>query len=586
MTVATFAGIDQPTDARHPLGSRAKVLLCSVFGPYAQDDEYGSRLINPMELWHNQVTRVQGPFSLRMFHRSWGMMLIQANIKAPCTMLDFPKLDRFVEEISTNHYDIIGIGSILPNLQKVKLMCSLIREHLPNAIIVIGGHIAGLEDLSSHIDADHIVRGDGIRWFREFLGQDINEPVLHPQIFAGIDRHAMGMDLPFNPRTASASLIPSVGCPIGCNFCATSAMFGGKGKSVVFYSSGEELFAIMSQLEDTMKIKSFFVMDENFLLNKPRAMQLLAQMQKHNKAWGLYVFSSANALKQYTMEELVALGVSWLWMGLEGKNSQYGKLNRTDTHQFVAELQEHGIRVLGSSIIGLEDHTPQNIDAAIAHAVSHNTDFHQFMLYTPVAGTPLYAHHQADGTLLGQDEISFEDTHGQWRFNFRHPHIKDGRETEFLLRAFNEDFRINGPSVLRVVETTLKGYRRYHNHPDARIRDRFAWEAEGMASIFPGALWAAIRYFKDSPALVTRLTKLLAEVKKEFGWPARLSAPLVGRIILHKLRKEAAKLAAGWTIEPPTYYERNYNDGTTPTVKTVPGLSGAKAHAVAATATR
>lgn len=32
----------------HPLGSRAKVLLTSVFGPYARDDEYGSRAINPM----------------------------------------------------------------------------------------------------------------------------------------------------------------------------------------------------------------------------------------------------------------------------------------------------------------------------------------------------------------------------------------------------------------------------------------------------------------------------------------------------------------------------------------------------------
>ena len=35
----------------HPLGSRAKVLLTSVFGPYAKDDEYGSRAINPMERW-------------------------------------------------------------------------------------------------------------------------------------------------------------------------------------------------------------------------------------------------------------------------------------------------------------------------------------------------------------------------------------------------------------------------------------------------------------------------------------------------------------------------------------------------------
>ena len=53
------------------------MLLSSVFGPYAQDDEFGSRSINPMELYHNQVTREQGSFSLRMFHRSWGLMMIQ-----------------------------------------------------------------------------------------------------------------------------------------------------------------------------------------------------------------------------------------------------------------------------------------------------------------------------------------------------------------------------------------------------------------------------------------------------------------------------------------------------------------------------
>src|ERR1035437_4998089 len=84
----------------HPLATRARVLLSSVFGPYGQDDQYGSRKINPMELYQNQVTRLQGGFSLRMFHRSFGLMMIQANIDAPCTLLDFPTLERFTEEKS------------------------------------------------------------------------------------------------------------------------------------------------------------------------------------------------------------------------------------------------------------------------------------------------------------------------------------------------------------------------------------------------------------------------------------------------------------------------------------------------------
>src|SRR5271166_6875128 len=106
----------------HPKGTQARVLFTSVFGPYARDDMHGSRAINPMELYHNQVTRLQGPFSLRMFHRSWGLMFIQANIEAPCTLLDFPTLDRFVEELRRVEYDVVGIGSITINMLKVREM--------------------------------------------------------------------------------------------------------------------------------------------------------------------------------------------------------------------------------------------------------------------------------------------------------------------------------------------------------------------------------------------------------------------------------------------------------------------------------
>jgi radical SAM superfamily enzyme YgiQ (UPF0313 family) len=561
----------------HPSGSKARVLLSSVFGPYARDDEYGSRTMNPMELWHNQVTRVQGPFSLRMFHRSWGLMLIQANLDAPCTCLDFPSLERFTEEIRDNQYDVIGISAIHPNLLKVKKMCELIREHLPEATIVIGGHISGYPELADRIDADHIVRGEGVRWFRTFLGQDTDDPIHHPQIWSGINRRTMGVDLAFNPRSASATLIPSVGCPIGCNFCSTSAMFGGKGHFVNFYPEAEDLFAVMCQLEEEMKIRSFFVMDENFLLQRPRAIKLLELMQQNEKPWAIYVFSSANALRQYTMEELVGLGVSWVWLGLEGKNSQYGKLKNTDTHQLVSELQDHGIRVQGSSIIGLEEHTPENIDEAIDYAVSHDADCHQFMLYTPVAGTPLYAEHKADGTLMGEDEIDTADVHGQYRFNFHHPNIPVGQETDMLLRAFNEDYRINGPSVLRMIHTALKGWKRYRNHPERRIRERVAWEVEGMSTVFAGSFWAGRKWFKDNPPLAKRIDDTLREIRREFGIVAKITAPIVGRYLYNRIAREAKRLDAGWTYEPPTFYERNY-DHTGPgpvatRIRSVPGLA-------------
>ncbi len=203
---------------------------------------------------------------------------------------------------------------------------------------------------------------------RRYLGEDESQPIRHPQILGNIGTRIMGVNLRNHPGDHCATLIPSVGCPIGCNFCSTSAMFGGKGKSVQFYQTGQQLFELMCTLETNLKVKSFFVMDENFLLDKKRALSLLALMEEHNKAWSLYVFSSANILKKYTTEQLVSLGISWVWLGLEGKGSKYPKLAGTDPYQLIRNLQSHGIRVLGSSIIGLEEHTPENIDQVIEDA--------------------------------------------------------------------------------------------------------------------------------------------------------------------------------------------------------------------------
>ena len=554
-----------PTDIcdhpMHPLGLQARVLLVGVFGPYAQDDQYGSRLINPMELFHNQVTRVQGAFSFRSFYRSWGLMLIQVNLRAPCTLLDFPSEKRFVEEIKTQKYEVIGISSIVPNLFKVRRMCRLIRKHQPNSTIIVGGHIANVPGVGKFLDADYIVQGDGVRWMRRFLGDDENRPIAHPQILTNHRPRIMGVPLHNHAGLDYATLIPGVGCPIGCNFCSTSAMFGGKGKFIEFYKSGAEIFDIMCALEASLQVRGFFVMDENFLFDRKRALQLLDLMEKHGKSWYLEVFSSANVLRRYTMEQLVALGINWVWLGLEGQDSPYAKLAGIDTISLTRELQSHGIRVLGSSIIGMEQHTPENIDKVIDNAIRHNTDMHQFMLYTPVPGTPLYAEHEASGTLLGITEVPLADTHGQLLFNFRHPHIKNREEGEFLLRAFQRDFTVNGPSVVRIVRTLLQGWKRYKDHSNSRIRARYAHEASNLPVNYSGALWAARHRYHDDPHRSQLISQVFEDLCTEFGDVARRAAPIVGRRLYRALRREEQRLQQGWTYETLMFYETNSAEG-------------------------
>lgn len=539
---------------KHPKGTRARVLLTSVFGPYAQDDEFGSRSINPMELYHNQVTRAQGTFSLRMFHRSWGIMMIQHNISAPCTVLDFPTRKRFARELKAQQYDVVGISSIIVNLGKVKEMCRMVRELSPHSVIVVGGHVAALPGLERIVDADHIVRGEGIAWMREYLGEDVSAPIRHPEIVSGLQTRIMGMRLPDRKGATAATIIPSVGCPMGCNFCTTSAFFGGKGKFVNFFETGDELFDVMSQMESRLKVQSFFVMDENFLLHRTRAMRLLERMKGAGKSWELAVFASANAIRKYTMEELVELGISWVWTGLESPRASYSKLQGSDTRQLTRELREHGIRVQGSTIIGLEHHTPENIAGEIEHAVAHQTDFHQFMLYTPVPGTPLYQEMHEQGRML---EIDPADIHGQYKFNFRHAAISRDDSKRFLDWAFWRDFERNGPSVYRICQTMLQGWKRYRDYPDARVRERFGREMKKVSSAYNAALWVMEREFgKINREVSEEIRSLRREIEKEFPVASRLTRSVLGPILLWSSRREEKRLAAGCTYEPPTILQR------------------------------
>jgi hypothetical protein len=247
-------------------------------------------------------------------------------------------------------------------------------------------------------------------------------------------------------------------------------------------------------------------------------------------------------------------------MGLEGEESAYDKLKGVDTNALVATMQSHGIRVLGSSIIGLEDHTPDNVDAIIDYAVSHDTVFHQFMLYTCVAGTPLYEQHRKEGTLLSEEEFPYADAHGQYRFNYRHRHIIDGREEQYILDAFHRDFKVNGPSLLRLIRVLLNGWQMHRNDPK-RVRDRVAWEVFPVRSSYAGAVWAMKKWYGteygNDPRIAAKADDLLKDIYASFGWITRLITPIIGRFAFFVLRKEEERLAKGWTYEPEYFYDKN-----------------------------
>jgi hypothetical protein len=275
-------------------------------------------------------------------------------------------------------------------------------------------------------------------------------------------------------------------------------------------------------------------------------------MKANGKAWSLYVFSSANAIRQYDVRQLVELGVEWIWMGLESAKNDYVKLSGADTLALTHSLQSHGICVLGSTIVGMEHHTPENIWDDLDRAIAHDTVFHQFMLYTPMPGTPLHRQVTDEGRML--DGVDLADVHGQYGFNFAHPAISRAQSKELLDAAFRTDYERNGPSLFRLMRTIFERCRQYGQDPDLRVRTRVQRGAAQLRGGYAAALWAMERYLRHShPDVSARIAALRHDVHRELGGGSRLVAALAGPVLYWTARREARRPSV---LEPRTFVER------------------------------
>ena len=96
------------------------------------------------------------------------------------------------------------------------------------------------------------------------------------------------------------------------------------------------------------------IMDEDFLLNKKRAMAFRECVQKGGKTLSLFAFASVKAICKYTVEEILEMGIDGLWIGYEGTRSGYAKQQGRPIEDILTEFREHGIKVLTSMIIGFD----------------------------------------------------------------------------------------------------------------------------------------------------------------------------------------------------------------------------------------
>ena len=294
----------------------------------------------------------------------------------------------------------------------------------------------------------------------------------------------------------AATLIPSVGCPMGCNFCSTSAMFGGKGKFVNFYETGDELFEVMCGLEQALEGASFFVMDENFLLHRKRALRLLELMQRARQ--GLGALRLQLGQRPAAVHDRAA-GRPGRLLGLDGPGGRGQPVREAQGHRHAragATTCRRTASACSARRSSAWKSTRREHRRAIDYAVAHDTEFHQFMLYTPVPGTPLHAEHRRDGTLLAADGVPRR----------RHPravplqlpppaHPERGGDASTCCAPSGATSRSTGRASSASRARCCGGWLALKDHPDPRVRDRVAFETKDLATQYAGALWASERWF-------------------------------------------------------------------------------------------
>jgi len=164
--------------------------------------------------------------------------------------------------------------------------------------------------------------------------------------------------------------------------------------------------------------------------------------------------TSLKSLSQYTIEQLLSMGLFGAWAGIESQQAKYPKLKDIDPPEMFKTLQNAGINMLASVIIGYDWHDSQTIESDFNYLLSLHPALSQIMIYSPCPQTPLFKKFQDEDRLL---EIPYINRDG-FHLMFKHPHFTSEVIEKLLLELFKREYEELGPSIFRIQNVQLQGY--------------------------------------------------------------------------------------------------------------------------------
>ncbi len=270
------------------------------------------------------------------------------------------------------------------------------------------------------------------------------------------------------PLPKESYIFGGLGCPFGCDFCATSHYFDRR--RILLLPDGKSIIDSIKWLRKSYpRMARFYLCDEDFFVNRKRAMQFLEEIRRSDlPPLSMMGYGSVKSLSHFSAAELTEMGFDLLWIGFEGKRAEFKKMEGRSFAELFANLRDHGISIIASLIIGFDYQTPEIIGEEFRELMGLKPSVCQFLIYGPVYGTPLYNRLNAEGRFLPKIHVP-ERWDGFW-LGFRHPHIGEEEMSKIQIGLYHKEFEIMGPSVFRILENRLKGYVTLRYHASERVR--------------------------------------------------------------------------------------------------------------------
>jgi radical SAM superfamily enzyme YgiQ (UPF0313 family) len=208
------------------------------------------------------------------------------------------------------------------------------------------------------------------------------------------------------------SIATSRGCPFSCTFCSVPGMYGHAFRT-------HSIARVLEELQVHKGNMYTFFADDIFTANKKRVKELLRGMIDRDLTpqWGaqvrtetvddpelLAMMRDSNCFNVYVGFE----SINPRTLKLFQKKQDLGKIERS-----IERFHAHKIRIHGMFVVGSDEDDLETIDATAEFALKHDIDSVQFMILTPIPGSPdwdtLYA--KGDKYVINRNWTMYDGHH-------------------------------------------------------------------------------------------------------------------------------------------------------------------------------